>query len=79
MARTKLFRTFLRDLEAPERTKEGRFYRVRFKTGAVVDLVPPGSLAAGWRLVRGKGRTADRYELVAPAVGRLWQKFRGAT
>lgn len=50
-------------------SKEGRFYRVHFKTGERVDLVPQGGLATGWGNVR-KG-----VESVLPDIGKLWQEF----
>jgi soluble cytochrome b562 len=35
-------------------SKRGRFYRVFFHSGSWIDLVPEGSLARGWKLVKGE-------------------------
>ena len=50
--------------------KEGRFYRVHFKTGERVDLVPPGGLATGWARLGATG-----VEKVLPDIARLWREF----
>ena len=46
--RDKTFPDFCEHITQRRMSKEGRFYRVHFKRGATVDLVPPGSLASGW-------------------------------
>ncbi len=53
-------------------SQEGRFYRVHFKTGERVDLVPPGGLATGYSTV---GKTVEK---VLPDLERLWQDFSGS-
>lgn len=53
-------------------SKKGRFYRVHFKTGERVDLVPPGGLATGFSTV---GRVVEK---VLPDIERLWQEFERA-
>ena len=40
-------------------SKRGRFYRIFFQTGSWIDLVPEGSLARGWKLVKGKWQLVD--------------------
>lgn len=67
------FRQFQNELTSRRMSKEGRFVRVRFKTGAVVDLVPPGSIASGVNLVPRRDKTA--WVTVDPPVGRLWRDF----
>lgn len=54
-------------------SKEGRFYRVKFKTGERADLVPAGSLATGWSRLKTSG-----IEQVLPDIGSLWQDFQGS-
>lgn len=63
------FFAFVRDLEARRMSKEGRFLRVHYKTGAVVDLVPPGSLASGW------GRINGAWQTVEPDLGKLRAEY----
>ena len=55
-------------------SKEGEFYRVHFKTKAVVDLVPPGSLASGAKLIESKdGKT--KWTKEDPPIRLLWDDF----
>lgn len=54
-------------------SKEGRFLRIHFKTGATLNLVPPGSLASGMELQRKPDKSNWRH--VAPSIQRLWQDF----
>jgi len=56
-------------------SREGRFYRVHFTTGATADLVPPGSLASGKELVTVDGRRQAGWRFVSPAIDRLWREF----
>ena len=49
-------------------------YRVQFKTGAVVDLVPEGSLASGMELVK-NGRRRAGWRFVRPDLDRLWREY----
>ncbi|MBB6431548.1 recombinase family protein [Algisphaera agarilytica] len=53
-------------------SKEGRFYRVHFKTGERVDLVPPGGLATGYTTV---GKTVEK---TLPNIAGLWKDFNEA-
>lgn len=75
LANDKTFLAFLEELTERRMSKEGRFLRVHFKTGAVVNLVPPGSLASGIELVRDK-RRADPWRFVLPDCQKLWEEFR---
>ena len=52
-------------------TKAGRFVRVTFVTGRVVDLVPKGSVATGQRLV-GEQR---RWYHGSPDIQELWRRY----
>jgi DNA invertase Pin-like site-specific DNA recombinase len=71
------FRAFQEYITRRRMSREGRFVRVHFKTGAVVDLVPEGSLATGWEMVREQGR-ADPWRFVRPDVQKLWEEFRAS-
>lgn len=52
-------------------SRHGRFVRVHFTTGSVVDLVPKGSIASGSELSGEDG--GRRY--TSPDLMQLWQKF----
>ena len=41
------FSGFLEHVTERRMSKEGRFYRIHHRTGATLDVVPPGSLATG--------------------------------
>lgn len=69
------FRDFLADLTVRRMSSEGRFYRVHFKSGRYLDLVPAGSLASGWHLV---DRANNRWTSVAPDTSELWLQFTAA-
>lgn len=69
------FRAFQRHLTERRKTKEGRFFRVTFKTGATVKMVPPGSLACGLELARTDEGIGWRF--ANPDLDRLWGEFRG--
>ncbi len=59
-------------------TKKGRFYRVHFKTGIVMDFVPTGSIAMGRALIRDEakeGAAGARFRFVFPPLGFLKKKF----
>ena len=63
-------------------SKKGRFYRVHFKTGSVLDLVPPGSIAMGMTLIRegneheqDEAAHAHRWQFVTPPLKTLWREF----
>lgn len=74
LARSKLFRSFVAQVEDRRQTKEGRFVRVHFKGGARVDLVPPGSLASGVELAKDALRKGG-WRFVSPQIDLLWQQF----
>ena len=69
------FYGFLEYVTKLRMTKKGRFYRVHFKTGAVVNLVPEGSLASGMDLVK-DGRRKAGWRFVSPKLDRLWREYR---
>ena len=52
-------------------TKAGRFIRVTFLTGRVIDLVPKGSVATGQRLV---GEQRHWYHS-SPDIKELWRRY----
>lgn len=54
-------------------TGRGRFVRVHFKSGSVVDLVPEGRLADGMKLVQ-DGRRKSGWRFVSPDLDRLWRE-----
>ncbi len=68
------FLEFLDYVTKRRMSKEGRFLRVRFKTGAEVDLVPKGSLASGHELIQNSRRKAG-WRFVSPGIDRLWRAF----
>ena len=74
---------FTRYIMQQEMSKKGRFYRIHFKSGAVLDLVPNGSIAMGMALIRDEdeGQNADRpqWRFVYPPIGDLWQQFERET
>lgn len=51
-------------------SRQGRFIRVHFKSKAVVNLVPPGSIADGLRLAEDR-----KWEFVRPDIDSLWRKY----
>jgi hypothetical protein len=68
------WRAFLEWVTARRMSREGRFIRVHFKTGASVDLAPSGSLATGRRLVNGVGG-GKVWELTPLPMDQLWSEF----
>lgn len=64
---------FLDNVLKRRMSKEGRFVRVHFKTGAIIDLVPPDSLASGMELVR-DGRRKSGWRFVSPDLESLWSR-----
>ncbi len=73
------FAGFLEHVTKRRMTKEGRFYRIHYRTRATVDVVPPGSLATGWELVHDDRRQAG-WRFVRPSIDRLlreWAEGRG--
>lgn len=63
-------RDFINDTMRRRMTTEGRFYRVHFKSGSVIDLVPEGSIASGWR--RDESGTLN---VVRPDLFELWKRY----
>jgi hypothetical protein len=59
-------------------SKEGRFLRIHFKSGAQVTLVPEGSLASGFELKRcANPKREPDWHWKSPDVDRLWGEFMG--
>jgi hypothetical protein len=74
-ARQKGFYAFLEYVTDLRMSKEGRFYRVHYVTGEWVDVVPPGSLASGEKLVH-DGRRKGKWRFVRPSIDKLWREFQ---
>lgn len=53
-------------------SREGRFYRILFKTGESVDLVPSGGLATGMNHTRGYDGVREKL----PDFNQLWEEFQ---
>lgn len=68
------YRDFIRHVADLRLTKRGRFLRVHFSTGAVVDLVPEGSLASGVEMIVDKRRRVG-WRFVSPSVDRMWREY----
>ena len=68
------FYAFLEYVTERRMSKSGRFFRIHFKTGAKVDVVPEGSLASGMELVK-EGRRKAGWRFVSPDIDRLWREF----
>jgi DNA invertase Pin-like site-specific DNA recombinase len=66
---------FIEYILARRRTKEGRFIRVWFKGGGVVNLAPDGSLANGVRLDPGKDVSGVSMSWTYPDVEVLLEDF----
>lgn len=73
-ARSDEGRAFLADLERRMLSKDARFLRIWFKSGALMDVVPPDSIARGVRLVRDKRGETMQY--VSPSLEQLLLEFR---
>lgn len=72
LVRSELFRDFVKNLTKRRMSKEGRFLRIHFKTGAWVDVVPKGSIAFGAELIKvGK---KDNWRFVKPNISILWNE-----
>lgn len=72
--RDKMFMSFVRHIAKLRHTKKGRFVRVVFKTGAIVELVPEGSLASGMEWVK-DNRRRKGWRFVSPKLERMWQDY----
>lgn len=66
------YREFLEYVTAQRMSKKGRFYRVAFSTGAVVDVVPPGSIASGMQWTN---KPKVEWRFIVPAIQPLWEEF----
>ncbi len=75
LRRSKTFHAFLEHVVSRRMSKEGRFLRVYFKSGATVDIVPAGSLAGGSELIK-KGTRKRGWRFVSPDINKLWQDFQ---
>jgi DNA invertase Pin-like site-specific DNA recombinase len=56
-------------------SKNGRFLRVHFRTGAIADVVPPGSLASGAKWVKDSEGNRS-WRSIRPDLDQLWREFR---
>jgi DNA invertase Pin-like site-specific DNA recombinase len=71
------FREFVADLAQRRMTKEGRYIRVHFTTGAVVDLVPARSLASGMTYGNGvESKDQKTWRFLVPDLQQLFDEFR---
>jgi hypothetical protein len=68
------FRDFVQYVVERVNSKDGRFLRVHFKTGAFIRLVPPGSIAAGMELDTCPEHLGP-WIAKFPTLGDLWQEF----
>lgn len=69
---------FIRYVAKLRLTKKGRFLRVKFKSGAVKDLVPEGSLASGQEFceIKEASKTKMGWRFVRPNLNRLYRDFK---
>jgi len=72
----KTFYAFLEHITQRRMTKEARFLRVHYKTGARIDLVPEGSLASGMKLVK-DGRRNSGWRFLSPKLDGIWREYIG--
>ena len=75
-------RAFTRYVVEQEMSKKGRFYRVHFRSSAVLDFVPKGSIAIGMALIRdeqAQGNSREnqfpQWRFIYPPLNTLWQQF----
>ena len=71
----KSFSDFVKYLVKRRMSKEGRFLRIHFKTGAWFDVVPKGSIASGSRIYIDEGGKT-RYMGIRPKFDRLWEEYK---
>ena len=76
LAESKLFRDFVDDLVKRRMSKEGRFIRIYFKTGAWVDLVPEGSIAEGRLLYYDEEDKKQKWQMKEPDLKKLLSEYR---
>jgi|GEM_PF-464221 len=74
----KEFHLFAEFITKKRMSKDGRFLRIHFKTGATVDVVPDGSFASGSELVRADNRKKTGWRFVSPDVDKLWAEHKEA-
>ena len=74
--KNKTFRQFLKQIAEERKTKKGRFVRVRFQTGAIVDLVPENSLASGSELVQNGTSRQRHWRTAEPDIEQLWLDYQ---
>ncbi len=67
---------FAKFVLARRMSKEGRFIRVYFRTGSVVNLVPTGSIASGVRLENTGAN--PKWASISPDLSDLWEEYRAA-
>ena len=72
------FDDFLETIAVRRMSKEGRFIRVHFKTGSVVNLVPPGSLADGSEMIKPK-KNGSPWQPVRLDLQQLWKSRKRPT
>jgi DNA invertase Pin-like site-specific DNA recombinase len=77
IARSPEFHGFLDYVRGLRQTKKAWFLRVHFKTGAMVDIVPTGSVASGMRLDESSDRD-QRWKHIGPDIDKLWFAYRDA-
>jgi hypothetical protein len=77
IARSPEFHGFLDYVRGLRQTKKAWFLRVHFKTGAMVDIVPIGSVASGMRLDE-SGDRDGRWKHIGPDIDKLWFAYRDA-
>ena len=71
----KQFYAFLRHVTERRMSREGRFFRIRFKTGVGINVVPLGSLASGEKLIH-QGKEKGNWCFVSPDMEELWREFQ---
>jgi len=77
IARSPEYYGFLEHVRGLRQTKDAWFIRVYFKTGAMVDIVPEGSVASGLRLDSAEGNKG-RWKHIGPDIDKLWFAYRAA-
>ncbi len=69
------FRNFVKDLVKRRMSKEGRFLRIHFETGAWFDLVPQSSIASGSQIYINEDN-GKSWKFVQPNIDRLWKEYK---
>jgi len=68
------FRKFVKHVMDLRMSRQGRFLRVKFKTGRCLDLVPPGSVATGQYATKRRGRSIE-WRFTSPDLDKLWKAY----